>query len=840
MEALLSQFWDAWVLSTLRRFGVGSCPLDERRRREKEAFLEFARERQGLRGGKDAAASPYGYDGSIDAMRREEFSRLEGSVYLDHAGATLYSERQLGKCLEELGGGVYSNPHSEGTGQGPAGVSGARAASLQSERRAVLAMFNASPEDYLCIFTAGATAGLKAVGETFRWDQGSTFMYTSDNHNSVLGIRNYALERGASAVAASRVTVDARDGCFDLRTLSEQRRVTSGGGGASSSNDGGGGSPCLFAFPAESNFSGVRYNLDLVKDMKAKRCRVDGASFEGDGREWYVLLDAAKACCTRPPDLSQFPADFVVVSFYKIFGYPCGLGALLVRRDACRALKRTYFGGGTVNISIAEEDFTQRRSEEDGWENGTLPFLSLRSLKHGFDQIGRLSFGRIEAHTRALTEYTAHRMSAMRHHNGAKVCELYGRHSFSEVEARSPQAQRTFEVGQGPIIAFNVVRSEGTYLGYRELETLSESCGFVLRTGCHCNPGACSTHLGLTPDEAKANFESGHVCWDDKDVINGKPTGCARISFGYMSTFEDAHAFLTFLEKTCVATAPPQAREKGNREISKSTESGATRSTDLPLVLKEVFVYPIKSCQGFAVASWPIAGGSLYLDRHWAIADEDGLILSQKREARLAQVETRVDLLAAGAATLHLAAPGMPRFESRLAADGDVADGEGVARWLAALLGKKCRLVCCNEVGRGEKNFSNQGGYLLVSMESVRAVGGGGGGKSESLIDSCLQFRPNFVVEGGKPFEEQRWGRVAVGERRFEKREDCTRCGMVTIDQRTGERKHANLLKAISKTAPKSGLKFGILLNGAEVSDEPETGSVTISSGLPLAVDYRR
>lgn len=74
-----------------------------------------------------------------------------------------------------------------------------------------------------------------------------------------------------------------------------------------------------------------------------------------------VLIDAAKGCVTQPPDLSKYPADFVVISFYKvdlhcptisytvkllsmcilltiflfllvkIFGYPTGLGALIIR-----------------------------------------------------------------------------------------------------------------------------------------------------------------------------------------------------------------------------------------------------------------------------------------------------------------------------------------------------------------------------------------------------------------------------------------------------------------------------------------------------------------------------
>jgi len=57
----------------------------------------------------------------------------------------------------------------------------------------VLDFCNASPEYYKCIFTSGARAALKLVGEAFPWSSLSTFMYTMENHNSVLGIREYPL-----------------------------------------------------------------------------------------------------------------------------------------------------------------------------------------------------------------------------------------------------------------------------------------------------------------------------------------------------------------------------------------------------------------------------------------------------------------------------------------------------------------------------------------------------------------------------------------------------------------------------------------------------------------------
>ncbi|KAL6998951.1 Molybdenum cofactor sulfurase [Sarracenia purpurea var. burkii] len=72
---------------------------------------------------------------------------------------------------------------------------------VREARQRVLDFCNASMRDYKCIFTSGATAALKLVGEAFPWSSQSTFMYTMENHNSVLGIREYALNKGATAFA---------------------------------------------------------------------------------------------------------------------------------------------------------------------------------------------------------------------------------------------------------------------------------------------------------------------------------------------------------------------------------------------------------------------------------------------------------------------------------------------------------------------------------------------------------------------------------------------------------------------------------------------------------------
>jgi molybdenum cofactor sulfurtransferase len=63
-------------------------------------------------------------------------------------------------------------------------------------RDLVLKFFNADPAEYQVVFTRSATGALKLVGETFPWSRASTFAYLRENHNSVLGMREYALEAG--------------------------------------------------------------------------------------------------------------------------------------------------------------------------------------------------------------------------------------------------------------------------------------------------------------------------------------------------------------------------------------------------------------------------------------------------------------------------------------------------------------------------------------------------------------------------------------------------------------------------------------------------------------------
>lgn len=219
----------------------------------------------------------------------------------------------------------------------------------------VLQHFNTTPEEYSVIFTSGCTAALKVVADSFPWrpqsesEAGSHFCYLTDNHTSVVGIRGLTSGRGVAALPVSPQEVEDR---AKAEVHGEDYTCQT---------------PHLFCYPAQSNFSGRKYPLSHVKGIQARRLY---PACDHRGR-WFVLLDAASHVSCSPLNLQDCPADFIPISFYKVFGFPTGLGALLVRNNAVGILKKTYFGGGTAAAYLSGEDYYVHAANiSDRWSPG--------------------------------------------------------------------------------------------------------------------------------------------------------------------------------------------------------------------------------------------------------------------------------------------------------------------------------------------------------------------------------------------------------------------------------------------------------------------------------------
>ncbi|XP_044962488.1 molybdenum cofactor sulfurase isoform X1 [Hordeum vulgare subsp. vulgare] len=797
----------------------------------------------------------YGYPDAprgVDQMRAADFKRLQGTVYLDHAGAALYSEPQMADVVKDLASNVYGNPHSQSDS------SMAATDQVTAARHQVLKYFNASPRDYKCIFTSGATAALKLVGECFPWSRESCYMYTMENHNSVLGIREYALSKGATALA---VDIEEDKGLeknhgspssdlFKISRHSNQRRA----GDVLPQNCQNGSLSVisetnrnLFAFPSECNFSGQKFNLNLVKLIKEGNL-VGLPSQQQQQGQWMVLIDAAKGCATEPPNLDVYPADFVVCSFYKIFGYPTGLGALIVKNEAASLLNKTYFSGGTVAASIADIDFVQKRkSIEQVLEDGTISFLSIASLQHGFKIIEMLTTSAIARHTSSLATYVRKKMLDMKHKNKKNVCIIYGQ-----------EASKVADLKTSPTITFNLKREDGTWFGYREVEKLASLSGIHLRTGCFCNPGACAKYLGLSHSDLVSNFEAGHVCWDDNDVINGKPTGAVRISFGYISTYQDAEEFLKFLQSSFLSK--PIAFSNGHM-LNMSTLNLVDNQSQqvVPDVrLQSIIIYPVKSCQGFSVQSWPLATGGLKYDREWLLQGSGGEILTQKKVPELGSIRTLINL---ELGKLFVESPkrkdklqiSLLENLTHLTAEMDVygqrykveSYDDKVNTWFSEAIGRHCTFMrcsssknsICTSTGkngrlcrdtRSKLSFVNEGQLLLISEESVsdlnsRLSSSNGNGTQHVVVDA-MRFRPNIVISGSTPYREDNWKRLHIGDAYFTSMGGCNRCQMINLHQNAGQviKSKEPLATLASYRREKGKILFGILLNYEDGLDGEE------------------
>jgi len=440
----------------------------------------------------------------LDRLRATDYRRLDEQqhVYLDYTGGSLHAESQVLQHAAMLNGQVLGNPHSAS----PSSLG--MTTLVEESRRAVLDWFSASPDEYTAIFTANATGALKHVGESYPFAPGGQLLLTADNHNSVNGIREFARAKGVEAeyvpltMPELRIDLDKARAGLQGRPWGEPRR--------------------LFAFPAQSNFTGVKHPLELIELAHS--------------RGWDVLLDAAAFVPTNRLDLSQVQPDFVSVSFYKMFGYPTGVGCLLVRNSVLSTLQRPWFAGGTVNFATVQGRASILSRGEAGFEDGTLNYLGIPAVAVGLRHLQSIGIDTINTRVRCLTHWLLQRLVALQHSNGRPVVRIYGPVTTSD---------------RGGTVTMNFYDPEGHLVDYRRVEELAGLQRISLRTGCFCNPGPGETAEGLTEADICAALDS------DPDMNlrsflqfithrSGKSAGAIRVSLGIVSNFADAHRFMQF------------------------------------------------------------------------------------------------------------------------------------------------------------------------------------------------------------------------------------------------------------------------------------------------------
>jgi len=442
----------------------------------------------------------------VENLRYHEYGRLDEhrQVYLDYTGSGLYAASQIHQYMSLLESGVFGNPHSNN----PTSLAATRL--VEQARDYVLKYFRASPDEYVVIFTPNASGALKLVGEAYPFGPSGRFLPAFDNHNSVNGIREYARSKGAEVTYMPMVLPELR---FDATALStELDRIQPG-------------SYNLFAYPAQSNFTGVQHSLDWIDRAHAKG--------------WDVLLDAAAFVPTNCLDLGLWKPDFVPISFYKMFGYPTGVGCLLARREALDKLRRPWFAGGTISItSVQGEGWHYLLPNEAGFEDGTVNFLNLPAVEIGLRHISRIGIGTIHERASSFTCWLLEQMTTIRHSDGERLVQIFG---------------PTNMIDRGGTIAFTLCDLDGVLLDYRKVEALASQENISLRTGCFCNPGTGEIAHNLTRDEMAQVFNRPEPMdfeffFDWARTEHNRNPSTIRISVGIATNFSDIYRFMIFLQ----------------------------------------------------------------------------------------------------------------------------------------------------------------------------------------------------------------------------------------------------------------------------------------------------
>ncbi|KAF6822286.1 cysteine desulfurase [Colletotrichum musicola] len=463
----------------------------------------------------------YGATSRLDELRATEYRYLDdqGHLYLDFTGASLAAKHQIQAHESRLEQNLFGNPHSIN----PTSQSATRL--IEEARARVLDHLNASPKEYAVVFTPNATGAARLVAESYPFRRGARLVLTADNHNSLNGLREYARRARSRTVYVPVRAPDLRVDTDDLLSALRRRkdllfRVTGGPTRRSGRRSSG-----LLAYPAQSNFSGVRHPLSWVSAAQEKG--------------YDVLLDAAAYLPAARLDLSAAGGcqpEFLIMSWYKLFGYPTGVGCLVVKRDAMArmAASRPWFSGGTIAAASVGVPWHAMAKDEAAFEDGTVNFLSIPDVQVGLDWLDDIGMELIGTRVRCLTGWCLGRLLRLEHDDGSPMVRIYGP---TGMEAR------------GGTICFNFLDVSGKVVEERIVARESAAEKISLRTGCFCNPGAGEAAFELDRKALLPLSRLEKASFDNYLQLIGA-VGAVRVSFGFMSTADDVDRFIDFAIRT--------------------------------------------------------------------------------------------------------------------------------------------------------------------------------------------------------------------------------------------------------------------------------------------------
>ena len=219
--------------------------------------------------------------------------------------------------------------------------------------------------------------------------------------------------------------------------------------------------------------------------------------------------------------------------------------------------------------------------------------------------------------------------------------------------------------------------------------------------------------------------------------------------------------------------------------------------------LTELHCYPVKSAAGISLPSALLDDRGILNDRRWMVVDEAGNFLTQRKIPRMALLHVALEpdhlvVRSEGMDELKIGFSSGPRSIMRVRIWNDAVEaedtGDAAAAWFSQMLGRPCRFVSMPQEAVRLVNPKYAGGERLVSFVDafpILLI-------SQASLDDLNarlphpvlmnRFRPNLVIAGCSPYEEDTWKRIQIGSILFRVAKPCERCAVPSVDQETGLR----------------------------------------------------
>jgi len=242
----------------------------------------------------------------------------------------------------------------------------------------------------------------------------------------------------------------------------------------------------------------------------------------------------------------------------------------------------------------------------------------------------------------------------------------------------------------------------------------------------------------------------------------------------------------------------------------------------MPPAIHSLYSYPVKSCAGIRHDRIRVSGAGLEYDRHWVIVDDQGVFMTQRQHPRMVLIQPAPQpdglwLRAPGQADCFAPATGgePPAVPVTIWGTATIGadQGDEAAHWLSSFLGTPCRLLRLHPhahrlasmrhmtqwiqthpdwpqsflpVDRHAFAFADGFPFLVANQHSLDELNGQLAAGGHAAVD-MIRFRPNIVLQGLEPYDEDHLAGFRTGDLGFAFVKACARCPIPNVDPLTGE-----------------------------------------------------